>query len=564
MSSSALSRTETRRAFWLRRPGPIEWLYLVVGLGLIYAYRWLMDDAFIYFRYVDNFLFLDSGLTYNRGEFVEGFTSPAHCLLLIALRSMEWSYPAISLGIGLVSFTIFWYVLVVVNRALSPPGSSRALNVPLAYLSANYAVASYFTSGLEAPLALLWGALYAALFVRPSSTGLALAVAISPLVRPELAVAVALALAYCWWRNRRFPLALFLTALIANGSWLTFRIWYYADLVPSTFHLKDMMSWRDGLAFIRDFDASYHVALYLATFLALAVFLARRASPIRIGPRIAMLAVALPLAAYVVRIGGGAIHGYYLWVPFILVVAATAGLAEWLSEELRIRRRPVLEALAMVLVVAVVATRHSPTLARHPILITTRENRAGKIADPVHHRVVPTLGTRHWSEKTAPDRQREFAGELARRGYRDIRATGYCQTAYLNFSSRWVHSFGLTDGFLARVDAPERRKGHKPVLKPMSQDIATVQAGATSIGRGMFHEAIEAGRAPEWVVENRAVLDAIERRVYNRHDWAENARLALSDPGTIDPGNLYEEWRAQKKAERERASPARLKRGNSR
>ena len=42
----------------LVRPSALEWIYLIVGLVLVYRYRWLFDDSFVYYRYVDNLLFL--------------------------------------------------------------------------------------------------------------------------------------------------------------------------------------------------------------------------------------------------------------------------------------------------------------------------------------------------------------------------------------------------------------------------------------------------------------------------------------------------------------------------
>ena len=68
---------------------PVGWVYgnLVVGLVFVARYRWLIDDAFVYFRYVDNLLFLGRGLVYNQGEYVEGFSSPLWTLLLTLLRA---------------------------------------------------------------------------------------------------------------------------------------------------------------------------------------------------------------------------------------------------------------------------------------------------------------------------------------------------------------------------------------------------------------------------------------------------------------------------------------------
>jgi hypothetical protein len=65
-----------------------EWLCLVAGAVLVLFNSWWMDDAFIYFRYVDNFVFLGRGLVYNPGEYVEGYTSPLWLLWLTTFRAV--------------------------------------------------------------------------------------------------------------------------------------------------------------------------------------------------------------------------------------------------------------------------------------------------------------------------------------------------------------------------------------------------------------------------------------------------------------------------------------------
>ena len=67
--------TERRTRFPL--PFPAERFYLVFGIFLIVRYARFFDDSSVYFRYVDNLLFLDIGLTYNAGEFVEGIRAPS-------------------------------------------------------------------------------------------------------------------------------------------------------------------------------------------------------------------------------------------------------------------------------------------------------------------------------------------------------------------------------------------------------------------------------------------------------------------------------------------------------
>ena len=49
----------------------------------------------------------------------------------------------------------------------------------------------------------------------------------------------------------------------------------------------------------------------------------------------------------------------------------------------------------------------------------------------------------------------------------------------------------------------------------------------------MYRRAVEDGSAPRWVEENLASIETIERKIYNRHDFAENLRLALAFPDRI-------------------------------
>ncbi len=108
---------------WLPRPSPIEWLCLAAGLALTLHYAWLLDDAYVYFRYVDNLLFLDRGLVYNPGEYVEGYSSPLWLLLLAALRATELNFWILVRALGAVGFVAFWALLVRLNRSMSPGAS---------------------------------------------------------------------------------------------------------------------------------------------------------------------------------------------------------------------------------------------------------------------------------------------------------------------------------------------------------------------------------------------------------------------------------------------------------
>ena len=126
------------------QPSPFEWLCLLAGCLLVVQYAWLLDDAFVYFRYVDNLLFLGLGLVYNAGEYVEGYSSPLWILLLIAARSSEIGYWLLIRVVGVACFVVFWALTVDLNRRLSPR-TATIVNFPLVSLAFNYGLLCYFT-----------------------------------------------------------------------------------------------------------------------------------------------------------------------------------------------------------------------------------------------------------------------------------------------------------------------------------------------------------------------------------------------------------------------------------
>ena len=237
-----------------RRVAAAEWLALAAGLALVLRYAWHLDDAFVYFRYVDNWALLGRGLVFNEGEWVEGFTSPLWTLLLAGLR---WATPldfwTITRGVGVGAFALYWSQLVALRRATAPAGAP-VVNGPLALTCALYPIATYFTSGTESPLVLVTAAAMARFALEGGAEGRlpAVAVGLAPLVRPELAVPSIVLLAFDWRRSARVPRLALATLVGANAAWLVFRAWAYADLLPNTFHLKDGAHWGWGLAYLHD------------------------------------------------------------------------------------------------------------------------------------------------------------------------------------------------------------------------------------------------------------------------------------------------------------------------
>ena len=76
----------------------LAWWLLPLSLWLTFQYRWVLDDAFIYFRYAENFR-QTGQLVFNRDEYVEGFTSPLWMLLLTGTRLLGLPFWPVIVGI---------------------------------------------------------------------------------------------------------------------------------------------------------------------------------------------------------------------------------------------------------------------------------------------------------------------------------------------------------------------------------------------------------------------------------------------------------------------------------
>ena len=77
---------------WRFTPSLIEVISLIFGGLFVLLYAWIMDDAYVYFRYVDNWIIHGEGLVWNPGEYVEGFSSPIWPLVLGAFRFLHFDY----------------------------------------------------------------------------------------------------------------------------------------------------------------------------------------------------------------------------------------------------------------------------------------------------------------------------------------------------------------------------------------------------------------------------------------------------------------------------------------
>jgi hypothetical protein len=355
------------------------------------------------------------------------------------------------------------------------------------------------------------------------------------------------------------------SGLLFTGAWVAFRVYYYADLFPNTFYLKDTVAFVQGLVYLQDTAGTYWLYLVLVLFVLLTVmcWYWRRAEtggeaasqaadaigeagtpgvPLEIGKRVLMVALAVSVGVYVVRIGGDPRHFRFLAFPFCLCICSCAGIAEQFLARLSVLRFRGSATLVGALVAVGVGVCYPPQLDRHPLLRLRELRRINKISDAAFFRA-PTRVRRFelfpldWGEKI------ELKAEYAEYRTRDRRCQhvglstrAKCAIHYAGFEARALHGLGLTDPILARTEMRADRPAHKYGLAPLAEDLAEIiLAFGNAPHRGMYREAVEKGWAPRWIADNLDSIEIIERKMFNTHDFLENLRLAFTFPEKIKP-----------------------------
>ena len=342
---SGLKRRVWFVAWWVVAVFPIG-LFAVMGWNR----RWISDDGFINLRVVRNIL-AGHGPVFNLGERVEAFTSSLWVGLLTFVSAVGAPLEAgavvggiVCSVLGLVLAMLGSVVLyaesdetlfdAVSRRWLFPAGAITYTAVPVAW--------DYASSGLETGLALLWlgGAFLSVNAYQRDAHGgglpdvrLRLAAGmiagLGPLVRPELAL-----FSIGWlgsilladYRNGHLDWGGFGSLAASAGAipvgYQIFRMGYYAALVPNTAFAKSAFgaNWTQGLYFAENFFGMYLLAIPLVMLgLGWLEALVRSVEDSH-GRRLLGLTVPIVCSAlyigYVIRIGGGFMHGRLLLPPF--------------------------------------------------------------------------------------------------------------------------------------------------------------------------------------------------------------------------------------------------------
>ena len=281
-------------------PLKILLILILFLLALGFNNRFIQDDAFISFRYAENFA-NGHGLIYNIGyEPVQGYTNFLWTLLLsigayLNLELISWS---MILGFifapGTLLFT--YYVSFKITK------SRFAAYLSVFLLGTNYTYSSYITGGLETQLQafLVIVSVYISLFLLDRNSDvksgrmwyLMLSVLFSLAVMTRLDSVLLcgilfLAISYSLFINQeefkekisKFA-CLSLPSMLIVGLWLFFTYLYYGDILPNTYYLKvyDISSEFGALALLRGvyYVVSFFIRYGLAFFILVGIFYFRK------------------------------------------------------------------------------------------------------------------------------------------------------------------------------------------------------------------------------------------------------------------------------------------------
>ena len=352
-------------------------LVLVAYLSHCLALNYVVDDSFITFRYVKNFV-NGSGLVFNPGERVEGYTNFLWAMLL---SPFLYANPKINLllvaqVLGIV-FGMATILLVVrfsslINRPFGPLSVVAA-----AFLAFNSSFSAWSTGGLETTLftfLVFAGGLGYVYFLQTGKKQLVPAVlfALAAMTRPEGILVFGLTSLHFFateFRSgrqliSRRTLGWLVAFLLIYAPYFLWRLNYYGYPLPNTFYAK--LGSRGGL-----YDRGFRYVLNYVEWSGAFVFLL--ALPLLINRiKEAWVSYFLLLVGayvlYVIYVGGDGLAFFRFIVPvtpfmYLLVQEGLRDCVDWATKRRILRTEWATPALACLILVVSLAFTGRQSLA---------------------------------------------------------------------------------------------------------------------------------------------------------------------------------------------------------
>lgn len=297
-------------------------LLLFIAAYSAAIYPWMMDDAFIFFRYAENFSD-GHGFVYNPGERVEGCTS--FLWLLILSVAALFNYDLLWFSKIINSFLCAALVYMVANSHRHIERFDAFMSSAAAAVAFTSGIfAPWLSSGMEVPL-FSFISMAAYFYTIKAETKLEYGIcgvfhAMTLIARPEGIFLAAPAMLYLYWNHKRrkdygIYVSLFKLALI-YAPYFLWRYFYYGSLLPNTFHAKvglGLSQLARGAGYFYDF---FNAAAPLLILLSAAFFFVIKR---RFEDRhITLLGIyAIMNIIFVIAVGGDFMYGFRFFAHLI-------------------------------------------------------------------------------------------------------------------------------------------------------------------------------------------------------------------------------------------------------
>lgn len=304
---------------------------VVLGGFLLLLHRWLirswmLDDAFVFFRYAENFV-QGHGWVFNNGERVEGYTSFLWLFLLTLVRSLglEIVSSAQALGflwafltIGGVAFSHRWFTEI----------NSKMTFFSILFLTSCGVFTPWPASGMEVSFFAFLLTMYLFLFLKVWENGrprqslfLGFWGILCLLTRPEFFLVYGVTFLMIFFskiKNKKIWFAFLAPFFVLYLPYFIWRYNFYGYLVPNTFFVKVGTSYAQVE---RGFDYSFRffkttLPFWIPIFCGLIFFW--RAIPQKIK---FLCAILLIYTATIIILGGDVMPAYRFFAPLMPILA---------------------------------------------------------------------------------------------------------------------------------------------------------------------------------------------------------------------------------------------------
>ena len=297
-------------------------------------FTYLIDDAYISFRYADNFV-QGKGLVYNEGEKVEGYTNFLWVILISGFMKMNLSPVIISkiLGIlfGFLSLIIAFYISKETNKKKEDVYNF----IPCLFLICNSSYCVWTTGGLETHLfgfLVLLGVFFylEGIYNRKSNIYSSLFYVFACMSRPEGILFVFVSFIHrlilgIIKKNKIYLKDAFLfigSFIILLLPYLLFKLWYYGEILPNTFYVKVVSGqevYNAGKFYLTEFFTKNFNILLIVNLVVLCIYSVKEVWFSY------LISLILPFCIYIFLVGGDHFPCFRFFVPILPLLCILVG-----------------------------------------------------------------------------------------------------------------------------------------------------------------------------------------------------------------------------------------------